>query len=392
MKVEARITTFFLIGKVFSAFPHQHSRPASPRILVIKPDHFGDILLASPAIHQLRVAWPSAKITIAVSRLGAQVAHHIPNIDEILTIAFPGLGREPQQPLIPRWLALLSLAFQWRNKFDIAFLLRDDYYWGALLTAIARIPERYGTATPLCAPLLTSTVPPQREHITRHHLRVVALATATTVPDHWSPPYALHFTTSASPLQAQQLLHRHHLDTKRPFLLLHPGSGSPVKLWPTSYWATVIHHAFARYGLHTTVVTGQQEQHLAQQIYALAPNIVTVVPPLSLAALATLMQQASVVLGVDSGPLHLASALDVPSIRLYGPADVQVYGPWADPARHRSLQSLLLCSPCDRLFWDILDVPWHPCVRRIPPASVIKTLDEILEHSNLEHQTAQSPS
>ncbi|MCL4541458.1 MAG: glycosyltransferase family 9 protein [Chloroflexi bacterium] len=357
MKAQARTTLFSLIGKTLSTIPHHYRRPAAPRLLVIKPDHFGDVLLTSPAIHQLRTTWPRARITIAVSRQGAQVAHHIPSIDEVLTVAFPGLGREPQQPLVSRWLTLLSLAFQWRNKFDIAFLLRDDYYWGALLTAIAGIPERYGTATPLCAPLLTSTVPPQREHTTRHHLRVVALATATAVPPHWSPPYALRFTTSASPSQAQQLLHQHRLDAKRPFLLLHPGSGSPVKLWPTACWAIVIRHAFARYGLHTAVVAGQQEQRLAQQIGALAPDIVTTVPPLPLDALATLMQQATVVLGVDSGPSHLAAALDVPSIRLYGPADVHVYGPWADPVRHRSLQSPLLCSPCDRLFWDILDIP-----------------------------------
>jgi ADP-heptose:LPS heptosyltransferase len=80
---------------------------------------------------------------------------------------------------------------------------------------------------------------------------------------------------------------------------------------------------------------------------------------------------------VDSGPLHLAAALDVPSVRLYGPVDPAVYGPWADPRRHRWVASRLLCAPCDRLDWDRLELPWHPCVRRLDPQAVLTEAEEV---------------
>jgi ADP-heptose:LPS heptosyltransferase len=62
--------------------------------------------------------------------------------------------------------------------------------------------------------------------------------------------------------------------------------------------------------------------------------------------LTALLRRATLVLGVDSGPLHLAASQGTPSVHLYGPSDAVRFGPWGDPTRHRVLRAGLWCSPC----------------------------------------------
>ena len=66
----------------------------------------------------------------------------------------------------------------------------------------------------------------------------------------------------------------------------------------------------------------------------------------SVGQLAALMARATLVLGVDSGPLHLAAATGARTIHLYGPGDPARFGPWGDLARHMVLQTNLWCQPC----------------------------------------------
>ncbi|MFZ1627300.1 MAG: glycosyltransferase family 9 protein, partial [Anaerolineae bacterium] len=94
----------------------------------------------------------------------------------------------------------------------------------------------------------------------------------------------------------------------------------------------------------------------------------------SLAQLAALLQRSALVIGLDSGPMHLAAALGVPTIHLYGPVDAASFGPWGDPARHRVITSAWACVPCNRLDFTDADLPLHPCVRAITVEQVLAAL------------------
>ncbi|MCL4544707.1 MAG: glycosyltransferase family 9 protein [Chloroflexi bacterium] len=368
-----------VVSALFNALPDAIRRGAQPvRILIIKPDHLGDMILASPALYRLHSHLPQAEIVVAASTAGTPAALRTPGVSRVETVSFPGLGREPAASALSRWVRLVMLARQWRGRFDAALLLRDDFYWGAALATLAGIPQRAGTATPECAPYLRATVPARREHAALHHLRVVSHFLGVETPTGWSPDVGLHFVPLPAREEVKTARAQAGLLSGEPYVLLHPGAGAPVKLWSAQAWSRVARGIAEDYGLRTVVVSGPQEEQLTAHIAHLAPEAALAVPPpLSLDALAALMQGARAVLGVDSGPLHLAAALDVPSIRLFGPADARVFGPWADPSRHVSLQSPLLCSPCDRLQWDVLDLPWHPCLRRISTASVRAAVDAL---------------
>ena len=92
----------------------------------------------------------------------------------------------------------------------------------------------------------------------------------------------------------------------------------------------------------------------------------------TVAELAALYDGATLVLGPDSGPLHLAAAVGAPTVTLFGPADPVEFGPWGDPARHAVLTTDIACRPCRILDWPDDDPAYHPCVRDIPPHAVIE--------------------
>lgn len=370
-KPSVRSVAFRALGRLATA-PVVAAAPE--RLLVVKPDHFGDVLLIGPAVQALRHRFPACQITLAVSPRGEAAARRLPGVDRVVVLPFPGLDPAQQPSVGARWALLLRTARRWHGRYDAGVLLRDDFYWGAMLMAAARIPVRAGTASDLCAPFLTHTAPPARRPATATHLRVVALLTGVDAePDHWTPDRSLGFTGPDASSAARQQRVEAGLAPDEPYVLLHPGAGAPVKWWTAEQWATVVQRLHCRLGLRTLVVAGASEQHLIPPIVRRADGLAVAlrtIPNLDL--LAALMHGARLVLGVDSGPLHLAAALDVPSVRLYGPIDPLIYGPWADRRRHRWVASELLCAPCDRLHWDRLDLPWHPCVRRLAPERVVE--------------------
>ncbi len=90
----------------------------------------------------------------------------------------------------------------------------------------------------------------------------------------------------------------------------------------------------------------------------------------ALGTLAALFRRCSLVVGVDNGPLHLAVAVETPTVHLFGPTDPAVFGPWGDPARHRVVSSSWPGSPCGRL--DLQPAGGMPpeCMRAIAPERV----------------------
>jgi heptosyltransferase-2/heptosyltransferase-3 len=89
--------------------------------------------------------------------------------------------------------------------------------------------------------------------------------------------------------------------------------------------------------------------------------------------LAALFKRARVVMGPDSGPLHLAAAVGTPTVALFGPADPVEFAQWGAPAKHIILTSDIGCRPCRVLDWNGDDPINHPCIRDITLARVLES-------------------
>jgi ADP-heptose:LPS heptosyltransferase len=161
----------------------------------------------------------------------------------------------------------------------------------------------------------------------------------------------------------------------RPYVVLHPGSNSSLKSWPLAHFAALGAGLSRSLGA-ALVVTGSADERLHNQALcdALPPGALNLAGSLSWGELEALLRRAALVVGVDTGPLHLAAAAGTPSVVLFGPADPIRFGPWAPPVRHRVVTADLPCRPCRRLDYCRLEPGQKgppPCMRAIESGTVL---------------------
>lgn len=396
-----------VVGLVRNGFRRTQPRKIQ-RVLLIRPDHLGDMLFTTPALAELRRALPDAHITYLIGPWFREVVARNPNVDEIQTCAFPGLRREAQGVLEPYRL-LWRLARDLRGqRYDLAIVLRPDQWWGVWLVYLAGIPLRLGYAGDLQTPCLTWALPLRPgEHAVRQNLRLVQaaarLAKQISPSDQRAAnPAALSLMEpdTVAPVQGQPLLEFAPTDAERAwvrarlaqagitegdrFVVIHPGTGAPVKLWEAGSWALVADTLARRHGLRIVLTGSEGEREQVEGIcMQMREAALALIGETDLGKLAALLARADLVLGVDNGPLHLATAQGTPTVRIYGPTDPRIFGPWGDPNVHKVIQAKQPCVgcaaiPCGRIDWSPEALPAHPCVRSIAVEEVLAAAEALL--------------
>jgi heptosyltransferase-2/heptosyltransferase-3 len=358
-------------------------KPASS-ILLIRPDHLGDMLFLTPALHDLRRALPAARITILAGPWGADATRNNPDVDEVLLLPFPGFERRPKAGLLApyRLLSNEARALSARH-FDIAVVLRFDHWWGAWLAAAAGIPQRIGYALPETRPFLTHAFPyrPGRHEVLQNASLLAALA-----PGIDAAPGATRFVpTDDDRAWAASWLAQRGITAERRIVAIHPGAGAAVKQWPVGNWGRVA-ATLAAEGVTVILTGGSAERSLTASVAQLAPGAIDAAGQTTLGQLAALYERCTLVIGSDSGPLHLAVAVGAPSVHLYGPVPASKFGPWGDPTRHVVLTSPWPCAPCDRLDWPADVVSQHQCMAAIPVDAVLAAARILIAESHAKAQ------
>ncbi|RMG85212.1 MAG: hypothetical protein D6712_09875, partial [Chloroflexi bacterium] len=156
------------ILRLLGYMPIPSRQPAIPeRILIIRPDHLGDMLLSTPAIEALKEARPDAEIHVLAGPWSAELIASYEAVDWVVTLPFPAFNRRsPKENLRSPYVQLLHSAQQLRAlRYSTAIIMRPDHWWGALLAKLAGIPVRIGYDLPDVKPFLTHAIPHQHEHV-----------------------------------------------------------------------------------------------------------------------------------------------------------------------------------------------------------------------------------
>ena len=341
------------------------------RVLLVRPDHVGDVLLTSPAVAAVRRALPQAHLTYLVGPWGAEVARHGPEVDRLETVPFPGFSRRPKPNALQPYLLLWHTARRLRRaSYDLALILRPDHWWGALLALVAGIPARAGFDTPETRPLLTAArhLDPT-EHAVEQALGLVRFAGLSVdgTPDR--PVFRL---TEREQLAAAQRFASWGLD-QRQVVALQPSAGAALKSWPVVRWARLADE-LAGLGLAVLLVGGPDDGRLLGAIQArMRAPAAALAHGQELGDSAAIYARCQLVVGLDGGAAHLAHAVGTPSVRLYGPASPSVFGPWPPSAnQHVLITDQLACVPCGHL-----EAP--PCGARALPACMLALgVDDVL--------------
>ncbi|MBA2593452.1 MAG: glycosyltransferase family 9 protein [Gammaproteobacteria bacterium] len=357
------------------------------RILICRPDHLGDVLLTLPAVAALRAAFPGAYIGLVLDCSTADVASRCPDVDEGFALPFPPLTHREAGADWAR--EVTGTASVLRGRYDLVILARQDP-WSAQLAAAADIPVRVGYAMPGTECFLTHAIPLREElHAAVQTLRLAQEAARCLGV---SPAGEAAMTESLRslaqvrfvPTADEEALAEHVLSEApsagaRP-IVFQPGSGWPLKNWAAEQWGALGTEIRRRWGVTALVPGGPGESALVRAVVESGKgSCFGLAERLSVGALAALYRRSSLVIGIDSGALHLAALVGARIIGLYGPGDHLRWHPWCPPQRYRIVRVALPCSPCDCIFDPPCGIGLDPpCMTGITVEAVLHAAADML--------------
>lgn len=359
------------------------------RVLIARPDHLGDVLLTLPAATAFRAALPGTHLALLLSTSTADVARRCPDVDEALALPFPPLGTAFSAQ---DWDDVARAnANALRDRFDLAVVARPDDPWSGTLVNLAEIPIRIGYAVPGMERFLTHAVQLREEHhAVIQTLRLMdeaarCLGLSAAAQHALSAAVLSRASVPFVPTEDEEALVRGILSEvpsagPRP-IVFQPGSGWPLKNWTRKRWGRLGIKIRRRYGVTPLVPGGPGEDLLVQAIVdSSGSTCFGLAGRLSVGALAALYRRSSLVIGIDSGPLHLAAMVGTPVVGLYGPLSVEQWGPWSSPEMYRLARVSLPCSPCDCIFDPPCGISLGPpCMRGITVDAVLAASSELLD-------------
>ena len=346
------------------------------RLLVIRLDNLGDVLMTTPAFAALRDAFPEACITLLTSPSGAALAGHLSMIDEVMVADVPWVKGAPLRPPICA------------DDFDLVKRLRTgDHDAVVIFTTATQSPWPmamvcWQAGVTLCLAhcrenpyeLMSDGVSDVEvvhqgmRHEVRRQLDLLAAIGVEAQSERMV--FELHPADHAG---AQAHLKRIGLATARAFVLMHPGATAPSRRYPAAMFGQAMAQLM-RQGLTCVFVGNGADVDLVHEAHAAAGGQgLVLVDKLTLGELAALIQQASVLVCNNSGPAHVAAAVGTPVVDLYALTNPQ-HTPWQVPSR-----VLFHDVPCRNCLRSVCPQGHHACLREVAPDAVASAVMELLE-------------
>lgn len=347
-------------------------RRAPRRILIVKFGALGDILMTTPLLTALRRSYPEAHLTWMVERCNAQAIDANPHVDEV--IHWDGGHWDFYVHSRPR---------NWARNLRVLRSLRDAARLGLGLhgrfdTLISFHPERWPLLLVAVAPDVSIGVFQSARDATRDYtVRYTTAYTKEAFPAHQTDTYLLPLEALGLPPAADRRMVMGYTAEDAAvadlwlgergigpgFVVLVPGTTWPTKCWPEPRWGRLA-DALARHGRRVVLMGGTAEGEAVRRVASGMRSACAVLAgDLGFRQAAALVARASLCVSGDTGPMHVAAAVDTPYVSLFGPTLPSRYAPLEG-------RGLILAHP----------VPCGPCMKEFcpnPPESQIRCMDLI---------------
>lgn len=333
---------------------------ASEKIIVSGNNWLGDAVMSLPTLRSLKAMRPQARISVLSRRSVSDLYAGLPYVDETIVPPPRDKGK------VRSWLGLVRDLK--KRKFDTAIILPRSFS-SALLAFSARIPRRIGYAGDGRSPMLTDAVPRDPEALRGHRvLYYHRLLTSLGKPPDPAPP-ALEVAPEADRWVADRL------PPGRPLVGLNPGATyGEAKQWYPERFIETGRRLAKRWNASVVVVGGPAERDLGDRVASeIGSKAVSLSGRTSIPQLAAAIRRCALFLTNDTGPMHVADAVGVPVVAIFGPTDwiaTPPYGP-----RHEIVRHPLDCSPCLK---RICPLGHHNCMKLVSVEDVLAACARVL--------------
>lgn len=317
------------------------------KILIRGVNWIGDAIITIPAVMSIRRAFPDAHISLLVKPWVSEIFKESPDIDEIILY----------DDSFKWFTGKLKLAKKLRGKtFDKAILLQNAFD-AALITWLSGIPERIGYKRDGRGLLLTKAVPVEKDILQQHQVYYyLNLLKSAGIEPSETQPYL--YLTDDERQSARNLLSSCFTADKGPLIGINPGAtfGS-AKRWPPERFAELIIKVINELNGRVIIFGSPSEIEIADEIITeinrlkirlkieqIGSRILVMAGKTDLRGLAALISECDVLVTNDSGPMHMASALLVPIVAIFGSTDKTATGPYGEG--HKVITKNLPCAPC----------------------------------------------
>lgn len=337
--------------------------PAPKRILIKAVNWLGDVVMTLPAMRSIRRAFPEAHLAILIKRELASFFDGADWIDEVIpySVARGFAGLNDRRRIVSEIRS---------RHFDLAVLMPNSFE-SALWVTAGGIPQRAGYALDARGPMLTHKASPPKDalenHQTHYWLAMLreTLGIEGDADDLKITADAKHLATMRGYL-AQK---RRHPDM--PLIAIAPAAAyGPAKEWPAAKFASVIDALAQRIGAESILVGAPSERAKCEEVAELASHKAIVsAGETNIGELIALLALSSAFVGNDSGCMHLAGALGIPTVAIFGSTNPLRTGP--AKANSRVIWHHLQCSPC---LARTCRFGHYNCLREVDAAEALEAL------------------
>jgi lipopolysaccharide heptosyltransferase II len=346
---------------------HGNPRPhfTGGRILVKEVNWLGDLVMTMPALRAIRAAFAMSSLTVLVARQLAGLFDGMSWIDEVIPYR-PATGIET---LARDWEIIRAIR---SRHFDLAILFPNSF-GSALWATLAGVPRRAGYATDARRLMLTHHAAPSTQALTLHQshywLRMVRDTLGVEAPDgvteHQIEP------SNGNLAHARDWLAEHRFAPEAPLIAIAPAAAyGPAKEWPLVRYAALIDRLSERYDAECVIVGTAAERVKCEQVAATArPSAIVAAGELGVGELCGLLSLCNGFAGNDSGAMHLAGAVGIPTVGIFGSTNPVRTGPTGHHVQ--ALYHPPSCSPC---LERTCRFGHYDCLRAVSPEEVAATL------------------
>jgi heptosyltransferase-3 len=277
------------------------------RILLVRTDRLGDVVLTLPMLPLLRTCFPHAYIAVLLQKYAADLVEGNPYADELLLY-------DDGQSLIPFTVLLKTIR---AKNFDIAIVVHPTPRL-AWLVLCAGIPERIGSGYRYYSILFNRRLYEHRKDAKRHELEYnLSLLKKLDCPIGERPEFSLTIPPQVD-AKVESLFASLAIDRKKEIIVVHPGTGGSAKEWPADYFGHLAARLQAERDSQILITGSKGEEHkVARVLSATKGKAISLVGMLSLKELVAVIKCASLFISNSTGPLHIAVAVGTPVVCMF---------------------------------------------------------------------------
>jgi ADP-heptose:LPS heptosyltransferase len=344
-----------------TAAPMTARATGAERVLVVRPDGLGDVVLAGPAVRA--VAASGARVTMLCSPAGAPAAERLPGVQEVIVTRLPWIDASPRRPDSGNLQEILATLE--RAQPDVAVILTSSHQSSlptALLLRLAGVARVGGISVDYPGSLLDVSIRDDPDvHEVARALSLVRL---------------MGYALAPGDDDALRIRPRPHAVPARPdgrYVVVHPGASVPARTPPPAHWCDIVAELGAA-GVDVVVTGGPGEQALTARVAAAHRHAWDLGGALGLDALLTLLAHADAVVVGNTGPAHLAAAVGTPVASVFAPTVPPArWRPWGVP--HVLLGDLTV--PCAGCRARRCPRPRQDCVAEVRGADVVDAVHHL---------------